>query len=201
MCLVEKSNPRLKDMLEFSQKDICSFLMSKLRFHHQDTYMHSLRVSALCAELFGLFGIEKEVQETILRSVLLHDVGKIRIDSNLLDKQGPLNKEEWKILKHHCRNGADILDTKMMKDCIDLDVILYHHENLDGTGYYGLKNNELSMVVKIIRAADSFDAMTQPRAYNQTKSTFEAFEELYRLSGRHYDPQVVNALYSLKNPK
>lgn len=198
---MEKVYPAFQDILEFSQNDICSFLMKKLKCHHRDTYLHSIRVSSLCAELFDLFGILKEEQETMIRSALLHDIGKIRIDASLLSKQGFLDKEEWKTMKNHCRNGFDILDTDRMKKYINPEIILYHHENLDGTGYYGLMNNELTVGVKIIRVADSFDAMTQPRAYSKAKSTAEAFEELYRWSGVQYDPLVVDAIYTLKYHK
>ncbi|WP_052487252.1 HD domain-containing phosphohydrolase [Gordoniibacillus kamchatkensis] len=191
----------LHSIVEFSHNDICSFLLRKLRKHHRETYLHSVRVAALSAELFAALGLPAEEAEPLLRSVLLHDIGKISIDPALLNKQGPLRNEEWQLLKHHCRYGFDILDTDALRGWIDMDIILYHHENLDGTGYYGLKQDDLPLGVKIVRVADSFDAMTEPRAYCRGMTAQESFEELYRWSGVHYDPDVVAVLYALKNPE
>jgi len=198
---MKKSYPGVENLLELKKEDICSFLMRKLWFHHQETYLHSIRVTSLCAELFNLFGIPGEEQETLLCSVLLHDIGKIQIDKALLDKHDPITNEEWRLLKNHCRNGAGILDKEMMGTGFDLDIILYHHENMDGSGYYGLKERELSLGVRIVRVADSYDAMVYPRVYSKAKDLPETFEELFLLSGIHYDPNVVEALYQVKKTK
>jgi HD-GYP domain-containing protein (c-di-GMP phosphodiesterase class II) len=101
-------------------------------------------------------------------------------------------------MKHHCRYGADMLELEAMKNRIDMDIILYHHENLDGTGYDGLTHHGLSLGVRIVCVTDRFDAMTQPLAYGRTNSWEDAFEELYRWRGILYDPSVVDALYTLK---
>jgi HD-GYP domain-containing protein (c-di-GMP phosphodiesterase class II) len=101
-------------------------------------------------------------------------------------------------MKDHCRYGADMLDMDSMKSRIDMDIILYHHENLDGTGYDGLTHRRLTLGVRIVRVTDRFDEMTQPQVNGRTKSREDAFEELYRWRGILYDPSVVDALYTLK---
>ncbi|TVY08066.1 HD-GYP domain-containing protein [Paenibacillus cremeus] len=194
---MKRSYPGIENVVEADKEDMCLFLMRKLWSHHRETYFHSVRVSALCAKLFDLYGISREKQETLLRSALLHDIGKLQIDKALLDKRGLLSKEEWNMLKGHCRNGTGILKAERLKDFVDMEIILYHHENLDGSGYYGLKQGNLSLGVKIIRVADSYDAMIHPRVYSRAKSADEIFDELQRLSGVHYDGDVVDALYQL----
>lgn len=197
----KEATPGIRELIALCGQDHCSFLLRKLKRHHRETYFHSIRVAALCAELSVLLGIPNVEKERMICSALLHDIGKIRIDKSLLDKQGPLNREEWDKIKHHCRHGYDILSTSQMRGGIDLDIILYHHENMDGTGYYGIRQNELTTGIKILRVADSYDAMIQPRAYSQTKSSLEALEELYRWSGVLYEPNVVEALHKLEYAK
>ncbi|WP_186445963.1 HD-GYP domain-containing protein [Paenibacillus cremeus] len=194
----EKSYSVMDYILEFAEQDICSFLLRKLQRHHHETYQHLLRVSGLCMELFHKLGIHKTEQAKMIRSALLHDLGKLAIDKSLLDKKGPLDREEWTRIQNHCRSGVEILERIGINEHLNSDMIQFHHENLDGSGYYGLKYSELCPGVKILRVEDSYDAMTQPRAYKKSMNSKEAFEELFRWSDIHYDPLVVNMLYSLK---
>ena len=105
----------------------------------------------------------------------------------------PLTNEEWNTLKEHPQNGVDIL--KPMKALNNLqELVLYHHEKYDGTGYpSGLKGSEIPYLARILTVVDSFDAMTSNRPYNRRKSYEEAIKELRRCSGTQFDPEIAEA--------
>jgi len=133
--------------------------------------------------------------ETILYyAAEFHDVGKINTPNSILKKNGPLNKEEFMKIKEHPVDSVKIL--KPMKKWfgkIMLDAILYHHENYDGTGYpQGKKGNEINILARIIRVADSFDAMVTDRPYRKALIQHQALLELKNGKGTQFDPKVVD---------
>lgn len=197
--IVKNIKERLSEIQMMSRASGHSFLMKLLEQHHKETYWHSLRVASLCLTLSDALRIEPKKKEMLVKSALLHDVGKLMIDKQILNKQDKLTEYEWKVMKKHCGYGVKVIHKYNLDATVDLDVIRYHHENLDGTGYAELKDRELSMSVKIIRVADSFDAMTGPRVYRSPLNVQESFDELYRWSGIHYEPQVVDTLNDLHN--
>jgi putative nucleotidyltransferase with HDIG domain len=178
--------------------DISSFLIKKLQVYHKETYLHSIRVAALCAELSTIIGLREDEREIVVRSALLHDVGVIRMEKRLVDKYGRFLNPEWKMLNNHCRLGFEMLRSSLLKPHLDLDLILYHHENLDGTGYFGLQDGQLGIGTRILRAADSYDLLTHSGLQGGGVSVSEAFEEMYRWNDIHYDPLVVEALFEMK---
>jgi len=123
-----------------------------------------------------------------------HDVGKINTPDSILKKNGPLNKEEFTKIKEHPVDSVKIL--KPMKKWfgkVMLDAILYHHENYDGTGYpQGKKENEINILARIIRVADSFDAMITDRPYRKALIQHQALLELKNGKGTQFDPKVVD---------
>lgn len=188
---------RFSEMEVMARTFPCSFLLKRLEQHHKETFWHSLRVASLCSAISDALTMEPKVKEVLLRSALLHDIGKLMIDRRILNKQEQLTDQEWKTVKKHCEDGAEMIRNLQLDAAIDLDVIRYHHENLDGTGYTELKEDQLSMSVKIIRVADSFDAMTGPRTYRSALSVQQSFDELFRWSGIHFEPLVVKTLKGL----
>jgi len=152
---------------------------------------HSYRVSALCQSMGEALGLrEGEVQE--LKTVgLLHDIGKITIDENILNKPGKLTKDEWEEIKRHPEIGYRILSTvNGMSEMAEY--VLTHHERWDGLGYpKGLKSDELPLQTKIIAIADAYDAMTSARSYREALSDEVAIAELQKNSGTQFDPDLV----------
>ncbi len=132
-------------------------------------------------------------------SAQLHDVGKIAIPDSILLKPGPLTEEERRIINQHPLTGLKIVTP--VREWLGEDIcsgILYHHENFDGTGYLsGQKGSKIHLFARIIRVADSFDAMTSDRPYRPALSREAAYNELRLYKGRHYDPEVVEVFERL----
>ncbi|MDR3601581.1 MAG: histidine kinase N-terminal 7TM domain-containing protein [Desulfosporosinus sp.] len=152
---------------------------------------HSHRVSALCKSMGEILGLpEHEIEE--LESVgLLHDIGKIAIDENILNKSGELIEDEWKEIKRHPEIGYRILNT--VNDMSDMaNYVLYHHERWDGKGYpKGLKGDEIPLVSRIISIADAYDAMTSERSYRSAMPKKIAIEDLQQNAGLQFDPVLI----------
>jgi HD-GYP domain-containing protein (c-di-GMP phosphodiesterase class II) len=131
-------------------------------------------------------------QKTELRyGAYLHDVGKVEVEEEILNKEGPLLKNEWEIMKQHPVWGSDIVRPLVSLPGI-VSLVRHHHENYDGSGYPdGLKGNDIPLTAKIMRIVDSFDAMTTDRPYKKGMTFNEACAELQRYAGSIYDPEIV----------
>jgi HD-GYP domain-containing protein (c-di-GMP phosphodiesterase class II) len=134
-----------------------------------------------------------EVRGTLQLAALLHDIGKIGIPDNILQKPGALTPEEWEIIKKHPAKGVSILEPiKELKEVAK--VVLHHHERYDGKGYLdGLKGDQIPLLSRIIAIADTFDAMTSDRPYRKRTADQDAVEEIKRCSGSQFDPVLVEA--------
>ncbi|OZM56654.1 hypothetical protein CIB95_10540 [Lottiidibacillus patelloidae] len=171
------------------------FLLEKLRMHDEATYFHSVRVANILDDFAKSINIEIEKRKIIKNSALIHDIGKIFINSNLLQKQGKLSELEWEELKKHALY-SDLIVKELEIDDVDYSMILHHHENIDGSGYIaGLKNYDISMNVRMIRIVDSFEAMTAKRAYAKAISVELALEELSACK-HFYDQELVTKFQS-----
>lgn len=152
---------------------------------------HSYRVSELCKRMGKALGLtEYEVEE--LRTVgLLHDIGKIAIDENILNKQGKLTGDEWKEIKRHPEIGYRILGT--VNDMSQMaEYVLAHHERWDGKGYpKGLKGQDIPMASRIITIADAYDEMTSEKSYGSAITKELAILELQEMAGSKFDPELV----------
>ncbi len=126
-------------------------------------------------------------------SAVLHDIGKIGIDDQILRKPERLNPEEFNEIKRHADMGAEIIDhIKQLRNIIP--GVKYHHEQIDGTGYpEGLRGEKIPIIAKIVSVADTFDAMTTDRPYRRALSKEMAIKELKRCSGTQFDQEVVEA--------
>lgn len=165
------------------------------------THGHSERVShyslVIVKEMIdqGLMEYDREFLETVQLSALLHDVGKIGIKDQILNKPAPLTPEEYEVMKTHVVIGAQIV--KPVAGLQKLaDGILYHHERWDGKGYpHGLKAEEIPLIGRIVNVADSYDTITTSRSYKEAFPPQAAFDELKRCSGGQFDPQIVDVFY------
>lgn len=158
---------------------------------------HSDRVTRYSVMIAREMGIYEDYIEVVRISAQLHDVGKIGIEDRILKKPGALTPEEFAIMKTHTTKGANILrPVAQLKDMIP--GIELHHESLDGRGYpHGLKDEDIPLLPRIIAVADTFDALTTTRPYQQAHDPKEALRIIQSLSGKRLDPAPVAALITI----
>ncbi|MFN2493499.1 MAG: HD domain-containing phosphohydrolase [Pyrinomonadaceae bacterium] len=154
---------------------------------------HSERVSRISVAIAQRMGLSDDECEKIRISALLHDVGKIAIDDNILKKPAALTDEEYVIMKTHPQKGYKIMSQiRAMKEF--LPGMYMHHEMVDGKGYpQGLKGDEIPLMGKIVAVADTFDAMTTDRPYQLAMKFEDAISRIESFVGTRYDPGVVSA--------
>jgi len=158
---------------------------------------HSDRVTKYSVMIAKEIGQSEEFLEIVRVSAQLHDVGKIGIEDRILKKPGALTAEEFEIMKTHTTKGANILrSVSQLKEMIP--GIELHHESLDGRGYpHGLKGEEIPILPRIIAVADTFDALTTNRPYQQAHDADDALRIIRSVSGKRLDPTAVAALEAL----
>ncbi len=157
------------------------------------TKHHSERVTRYALEICEVMGLSNAEKETIQFGGYLHDIGKIGVRDTVLLKPSRLTEEEMKEIKRHPVIGESIVRPLKMFNT-ERDLILLHHERVDGRGYpTGATGGEIPLLVKILTVADTYDAMTSTRPYRPALSHQTAVEELLRCSGTQFDPEVVKA--------
>lgn len=146
-------------------------------------YRHSVNVAALSTLLARWIGLSSEQINLLTYSAILHDFGKTKIDNKILEKQGPLTKKEFEIIKSHPVIAYDFIKKIPFLDKSVSYGALMHHEKLDGSGYpLGLSGNKIHQFAKIIAIADVFDAVNSDRVYKKSKGPFEALEIIQKES-------------------
>jgi len=158
---------------------------------------HSDRVTKYSVVIAKEMGMPEGFLETVRVSAQLHDVGKIGIEDRILKKPGALTAEEFEIMKTHTTKGANILrPVAQLKEMIP--GIELHHESLDGRGYpHGYKAEEIPVLPRIIAVADTFDALTTNRPYQQAHDCEDALRIIHSISGKRLDPTAVAALQAI----
>ncbi|MEH7107851.1 HD-GYP domain-containing protein [Bacillus sp. JJ1764] len=170
----------------------------------KDTYTagHTLRVTMYALKLAEELHLKPEQLRIIVQGGLVHDVGKIRVPDTILNKPGKLTAEERVRIERHPIDGYDMCrDLGFMKD--ELEIIRFHHEKWDGTGYPDqLKGQKIPYFARIVAVADVYDALTSERAYRKPWPHQKAMEYIKENSGTHFDPQCVMAWERLceRNP-
>jgi len=125
-------------------------------------------------------------------AALLHDVGKIMLPDDILQKAGKLTHQEFEVLKQHSASGAQLLQRMKIPEKI-IPLVYHHHEHWDGSGYPdGIAGNTIPLGARIIALADSFDAMTSHRPYQHPRTSAQALAELERCAGTQFDPSLTN---------
>jgi diguanylate cyclase (GGDEF)-like protein len=161
------------------------------------THNHSKRVMDYAIALARELKLSDDEIKVIEFSALLHDAGKVGIDSELLNKPGKLTQEEWQTMKDHPQTGAGIVrNIPQLAPCTG--AILHHHEWYDGSGYPdGLKGDEIPIEARLLAVADAFATMTSERSYSENKTHEIALDEIKRCSGTQFDPYIVERFVSI----
>jgi len=158
---------------------------------------HSDRVTRYALMIGKEMKLDAAFMEILQISAQLHDVGKIGIEDHILRKPGALTEEEFEVMKTHTTKGANILrPVTQLADM--LPGIELHHEALDGRGYpYGLQGDQIPLLARVIAVADTFDALTTNRPYQQAHTTEQALQIIRNLAGKRLDPNAVAALLAV----
>lgn len=153
---------------------------------------HSMRVSDYACELAKKMNLSSVRIENLKMAAILHDIGKIGIEENILNKPGKLTDEEFDRIKQHPLIGVKIIqDIEFLKGASD--IIIGHHEKLDGTGYpYGRKQKEINLEAAILCIADVFDALTSDRPYRQAMTAQQALTIIKDGKGKHFDAKLAD---------
>lgn len=188
---------QLNDRLETLSIETVLALSKTLETRDSDSGSHSKRMAAMSEQVAEQYDFSVRETRELCWAALLHDIGKIGVEDMILRKPGPLDENEWKIMKMHPEIGAQIVRSVSGLENI-APLIQSHHERMDGRGYpLGLKGREIPLGARIIAVVDSYSAMTEGRAYRQARSHNEAIEEIKKNSGIMYDPDVVDVFISL----
>jgi len=168
--------------------------LARLKNADEYTYMHSVAVCALMIALARQLNLpESAVREAGLAG-LLHDIGKIGIPDEILNKPGKLTDEEFVTVKSHPEIGVQILLEGSQVSAMVMDVVLHHHEKVDGTGYpHGLKGDHISLYAKMGAVCDVYDAITSNRPYKKGWSPAESIRKMAEWSKGHFDEAIFQA--------
>lgn len=180
-------------IIEQTMKTFTNFIDNK------DTYTqgHSTRVAAYVREMAKRMGMSEQEQLNIYYAGLMHDIGKLTIADEVLNKTSRLSSEEWNLIQQHTTNGAALLKNFTILPEVN-DAVLYHHERYDGTGYINrLCGKEIPLVARMVGIADSYDAMNTNRCYRLKFSEERIISELERCRGKQFDPDLVPYLISM----
>lgn len=161
---------------------------------HKDDYTseHSLNVCVLAATFSRHLGLERPEIERLALCGLLHDVGKIRVRDEVLNKDGPYTQQEFEEMRRHPVHGRDILMSVSGLDPIAVDVAYSHHERPSGKGYpRKLNAQQISYYAKIISVVDAYDAITSNRCYDRARSSKTALDIIYRCRGEQFDEELA----------
>jgi len=174
-----------------------SALGSALDLRDPETHEHCRRVADNSLRLGAVLGLNDQELKNMRWSAYLHDIGKIGVPQHILTKPTKLTEEEWKQIKEHPLLGFRMMSSiEFLKDATD--VVLYHHEKYDGSGYpYGLKGECIPLPARVFAVIDAMDAMLNDRPYRKAQPYAALKNELIRESGRHFDPAVVKAFLAI----
>jgi len=166
--------------------------MSKMRDENEYTAEHCLNVCILAIAFGRQLGMGEQELENLGMCGLLHDVGKMKIPSEILDKPDTLTPSEMRIMMGHTVHGRNLLLSSRGIYTGAIDVALSHHERIDGAGYpRQLAGNSISRFSKIIAIVDAYDAMTAERCYQAARTSTEAIKVIYKDRGSHFDEQLA----------
>jgi len=168
-----------------------------LEYRDMETEGHSRRVTNMTVSLARVLGIQGKKLVQVRRGALLHDIGKMAVPDDILQKPGSLDEREWQIMRQH-----PVYAYEMLKS-IDylrpaLDIPYCHHEKWDGSGYpRGLKGEQIPLAARIFAVVDVWDALTSDRPYREAWPEQKALNHIRQQAGKHFDPQVVDGFFEI----
>jgi PAS domain S-box-containing protein/putative nucleotidyltransferase with HDIG domain len=189
----------LEEDLEANFVETVLALANTLEVRHTQTSDHSQKLALWAQETLRLLGGSEDDLRIVRLAALLHDIGKIGMPDDILQKAGELDEEEWEVVKTHPEIGAEIV-APIQKLADVAPIIRAHQEKFDGSGYpFGLKGKDIPLPARVVTVVDAFCAMTEDRVYRPARSIKEALEELKACSGTDFDPEVVTAFIKIYN--
>ncbi|MDO9528391.1 MAG: response regulator [Syntrophales bacterium] len=192
----DRENVELRENIEQKYLDTLAVLISVIETKDSYTSGHSEMVSKYAFAIAKEMNLSSGEAERIRTAGLLHDIGKIAIDKEILLKNGSLTGEERKEVQTHCECGVKILRPAAFLGEL-LPIVHQHHERFDGKGYpQGIKGDEIDLGARILAVADSFEAMTNVRSYHPAMPFEDAVDEIKKHAGTQFDPEVVEAFLS-----
>lgn len=165
------------------------------------TYQHSVNVAVISLIIGIGLNLNKNRLITLCSGALLHDIGKVFIPKEILNKPSSLTQEEYEVIKKHPKLGYEYLRKQSQIKTTILLISLQHHERIDGTGYpYGITGEKIHYLSKIVSIADVYDALTSDRSYRRALSASDAIEYIMGNVGRMFDFSIVNMFTKLIVP-
>ncbi|MEG0979184.1 MAG: HD-GYP domain-containing protein [Oscillospiraceae bacterium] len=175
--------------------------INSLRIYDDCTYNHSLGVTVLSIAIGKSIGLTRKTLSQLALCALLHDIGKMQVNIDIITKPGRLTDEEFTEIKKHPKMGGKILKKNDLVSEVVLAGVMSHHEKYDGTGYpNNLKGDKIPLFGRIVSCADVYDALTSTRPYRTPAPPAEAIEYIMGGTGRQFDKSVVNAFLSCISP-
>jgi putative nucleotidyltransferase with HDIG domain len=185
------------EKLQNAQEQTVAALASTAEIRDPYTSGHQKNVSKLACCIAESMGLSEDLIKGLRIAGLLHDIGKISVPAEILSKPGKITKDERNIIKNHCQVGYDILKGIEFQWPI-AEIVLQHHERMDGSGYpLGLQGEEILLEARILAVADVIEAMSSHRPYRAALGLDEALEEIRNKRGSLFDPDVVDACLDL----
>jgi len=173
---------------------LAAAMVALLDSKDQYTAQHSAAVAMYCRDIATRLELSDDERNSVHFAGLLHDLGKVGVPDAVLRKESRLTPEEWSLIRQHPAKGAEVLSHLAAYQGI-ADIVLYHHERLDGSGYpRGVTADRIPELSKILAVADAYHAMTSDRPYRRALSSFEALRELRAIAGVTLDARYVEAL-------
>jgi putative nucleotidyltransferase with HDIG domain len=189
--MIKLNNSYIPSQIKTHQ--VIEIIMKILDIRDNNTFDHSWRVAETATIIAQELKLDPKAVEVVHIAAHLHDIGKIGVADNILNKKGSLTTEEFLEVQKHPQIAYQILKQTPIFDTIS-PIVLYHHERFDGNGYpSGLKGESIPLAARIIAVADSFDAIISNRSYRKARSFEFARTEINNHSGDQFCPQVVKA--------
>jgi len=194
--LYEKKEMALEDIKK-TYRGILEMLSLIIDSVDQETQSHSNRVSTIAVMIAHAMRRPEHEIENIRAAALLHDLGKLGVSNEVLQKIGTLTEDERELIRSHTMRGAEIIRPVGGKVVQILPFIIYHHEQFDGTGYHKLIGEDIPLGARIIAVADVYDALMSDRPYRKGVSPAAAREHIIANASKYFDPVVVDAFVSI----